>query len=145
MPSSSTLTWAEIDNRIRQLIELGQYLSKDEVPKAIDVYTKCVANRLATVYHDFFMKADFPGAPAERTYPELEAAFTAMLPTPERGQQFIPAFEKAVDTMTENPRRRDGYTPQFVKMLVSSFQRDPMDYPQEEDVLPAEHYRLLTG
>ncbi len=137
---TSTLTWAEMDSRIRQLIELGQYISKDDVPRAIGIYNKDVAERLTNVYRDFFRDAKLPFEPTDNGYPEQVVSFYATLNKPERAEQFIPAFEKAVDEMTENPRRRDGYTPQFVKMLVNSYRRDPMEYPQEEYVLPPEHY-----
>ena len=136
----STLSWSEIDDRIRQLIELGQYISKDEVSSAIAVYDKSVAEKVTNVYRDFLRDAEFPEKPPQNDYQKQVIFFFATLHEPGRAEPFIPVFEEAVDALTGEARRREGYTPQFVKMLVSSYRRDPVEYPQEEYVLPPEHY-----
>jgi len=136
----STLSWSEIDDRIRQLIELGQYISKDEVSSAVAVYDKSVAEKVTNVYRDFLRDAEFPENPPQNDYQKQVIFFFATLHEPGRAEPFIPVFEKAVDALTGEARRREGYTPQFVKMLVSSYRRDPVEYPQEEYVLPPEHY-----
>ena len=136
----STLSWSEIDDRIRQLIELGQYISKDEVSSAVAVYDKSVAEKVTNVYRDFLRDAEFPEKPPQNDYQKQVIFFFATLHEPGRAEPFIPVFEEAVDALTGEARRREGYTPQFVKMLVSSYRRDPVEYPQEEYVLPPEHY-----
>ncbi len=136
----STLSWSEIDDRIRQLIELGQYISKDEASSAVAVYDKSVAEKVTNVYRDFLRDAEFPENPPQNDYQKQVIFFFATLHEPGRAEPFIPVFEKAVDALTGEARRREGYTPQFVKMLVSSYRRDPVEYPQEEYVLPPEHY-----
>ena len=136
----STLTWSEIDDRIRQLIELGQYISKDEASSAVAVYDKSVAEKVTNVYRDFLRDAEFPESPPQNDYQKQVIFFFAILHEPGRAEPFIPVFEEAVDALTGEARRREGYTPQFVKMLVSSYRRDPVEYPQEEYVLPPEHY-----
>ena len=136
----STLSWSEIDDRIRQLIELGQYISKDEASSAVAVYDKSVAEKVTNVYRDFLRDAEFPEKPPQNDYQKQVIFFFAILHEPGRAEPFIPVFEKAVDALTGEARRREGYTPQFVKMLVSSYRRDPVEYPQEEYVLPPEHY-----
>lgn len=136
----STLSWSEIDDRIRQLIELGQYISKDEVSSAVAVYDKSVAEKVTNVYRDFLRDAEFPESPPQNDYQKQVIFFFATLHEPGKAEPFIPVFEKAVDALTGEARRREGYTPQFVKMLVSSYRRDPVEYPQEEYVLPPEHY-----
>ena len=136
----STLSWSEIDDRIRQLIELGQYISKDEASSAVAVYDKSVAEKVTNVYRDFLRDAEFPESPPQNDYQKQVIFFFATLHEPGRAEPFIPVFEEAVDALTGEARRREGYTPQFVKMLVSSYRRDPVEYPQEEYVLPPEHY-----
>ena len=136
----STLSWSEIDDRIRQLIELGQYISKDEASSAVAVYDKSVAEKVTNVYRDFLSDAEFPEKPPQNDYQKQVIFFFATLHEPGKAEPFIPVFEKAVDALTGEARRREGYTPQFVKMLVSSYRRDPVEYPQEEYVLPPEHY-----
>ena len=136
----STLSWSEIDDRIRQLIELGQYISKDEASSAVAVYDKSVAEKVTNVYRDFLRDAEFPENPPQNDYQKQVIFFFATLHEPGRAEPFIPVFEEAVDALTGEARRREGYTPQFVKMLVSSYRRDPVEYPQEEYVLPPEHY-----
>ena len=136
----STLSWSEIDDRIRQLIELGQYISKDEASSAVAVYDKSVAEKVTNVYRDFLRDAEFPESPPQNDYQKQVIFFFATLHEPGKAEPFIPVFEKAVDALTGEARRREGYTPQFVKMLVSSYRRDPVEYQQEEYVLPPEHY-----
>ena len=136
----STLSWSEIDDRIRQLIELGQYISKDEVSSAVAVYDKSVAEKVTNVYRDFLRDAEFPENPPQNDYQKQVIFFFATLHEPGKAEPFIPVLEEAVDALTGEPRRREGYTPQFVKMLVRSYRRDPVEYPQEEYVLPPEYY-----
>lgn len=136
----STLSWSEIDDRIRQLIELGQYISKDEASSAVAVYDKSVAEKVTNVYRDFLSDAEFPEKPPQNDYQKQVIFFFATLHEPGKAEPFISVFEEAVDALTDETRRREGYTPQFVKMLVSSYRRDPVEYPQEEYVLPPEHY-----
>ena len=136
----STLSWSEIDDRIRQLIELGQYISKDEASSAVAVYDKSVAEKVTNVYRDFLRDAEFPESPPQNDYQKQVIFFFATLHEPGKAEPFIPVFEKAVDALTGEARRREGYTPQFVKMLVSSYRRDPVEYLQEEYILPPEHY-----
>ncbi|MBP5236809.1 MAG: hypothetical protein J6128_04665, partial [Clostridia bacterium] len=137
---SASYTWSEIDKRIRELIEMGQYLSHDEEEKAIAEYDHEVADRIANVYRDFLSDLKLPFPTDTLNYPEMVNHFESVITDGEKIEVFAPAFAKAVRETTIKGRRRHGYEPEFVSKLVQSYLRDPIEYPQEEAVIPPEHY-----
>lgn len=48
------LSWEDVDRRIRQLLEMGQYISQDEAEKSEEIYENFVANKVADLYRDRF-------------------------------------------------------------------------------------------
>ena len=48
------LSWEDVDRRIRQLLEMGQYIPQDEAEKSAEIYENFVADKVADLYRDRF-------------------------------------------------------------------------------------------
>lgn len=140
----STLTWAEIEKRLRELIELGQYLPQGETEKAVAAYNHYVASRAAGRWWDGMQNASIPYI-SEKTsgYPSVVHAFEAVLDDSKKTVAVADSFSKVIKEIPDRHFYRYGYGSEFVSMLLQTFKRDPVEYPQIDVVKQPMHF--LSG
>ena len=131
------LTWADVDKRIRQLLEAGQYLPQVEAEVADDIWEKHVAQYTGYVYQDVFSGV-----------PEEDRRFAPRL-LGESDAYYIPIFHDSdrlrllTSEMKKNSEQLDKYPGRYPKLTyypnviswVESFERDPIEYPHASDTL----------
>lgn len=137
------LSWEDVDRRIRQLLEMGQYIPQDEAEKSAEIYENFVANKIADLYRDRF--SEIP--PIYKTqgrflWPEITEFYKDILTTPGKLEPFISEVSDNIERAKENPRvRRFYYGEELLYCLISQFRRDPIDFPQAEiEILPPKHF-----
>ena len=141
--SSAFLTWEMVDKRIRELLEIGQYIPQTEAEKADEIWEETVADKIAFLYRE-----DFENIPAEYKtkdtflWPGINNFYRAILHDPQR----LTAF---VEEMKANENRVKDYPPRFrrfhngveVAALTETFLREPVEFPPADPyILPPKQF-----
>ena len=137
------LSWEDVDRRIRQLLEMGQYISQDEAEKSEEIYENFVANKVADLYRDRFSEIpEVYKTQGRFLWPEITEFYKDILTTPEKLEPFISEVSDNIERAKENPNvRRFYYGEELLYCLISQFKRDPIDFPKvEAELLPPKHF-----
>ena len=141
--SSILLPWEYIDKRIRELLECGQYLPQNEAEKANEIWEIYVADKVAFLYRE-----DFENIPKEYKttssflWPEINNFYREILRDTENLPSFIEEMQANEERVKEYPGRfRRFYDGKKIAGLVSTFLRDPVDFPQADPhILPPKQF-----
>ena len=141
--SSILLPWEYIDKRIRELLEVGQYLPPNEAEKADEIWETYVADKVAFLYRE-----DYENIPKEYKttssflWPEINNFYREILRDTENLPSFIEEMLANEERVKEYPGRfRRFYDGKKIAGLVSTFLRDPIDFPQADPhILPAKQF-----
>ena len=137
------LSWEDVDRRIRQLLETGQYIPQDEAEKSAEIYENFVANKVADLYRDRFSEIpEIYKTQGRFLWPEITEFYKDILTTPEKLEPFISEVSDNIERAKEIPDvRRFYYGEELLYCLISQFRRDPIDFPQAEiEILPPKHF-----
>ena len=141
--SSILLPWEYIDKRIRELLEAGQYLTQNEAEKADEIWETYVADKVAFLYRE-----DYENIPKEYKttssflWPEINNFYREILRDTENLPSFIEEMQANEERVKEYPGRfRRFYDGKRIADLVSTFLRDPVDFPQADPhILPPKQF-----
>ena len=137
------LSWEDVDRRIRQLLEMGQYIPQDEAENSAEIYENFVANKVADLYRDRFSEIpEVYKTQGRFVWPEITEFYKDILTTPEKLEPFISEVSDNIERAKENPNaRRFYYGEELLYCLISQFRRDPIDFPKAEiEILPPKHF-----
>ena len=137
------LGWEDVDRRIRQLLESGQYIPQNEAEKSAEIYENFVANKVADLYRDRFSEIpEVYKTQGRFLWPEITEFYKDILTTPEKLEPFISEVSDNIERAKENPNvRRFYYGEELLYCLISQFRRDPIDFPKAEiEILPPKHF-----
>ena len=141
--SAVYLPWEAIDKRIRELLEMGQYLPQAEAQKADEIWEKHVADQIAFLYRE-----DFENIPAEYktvyrfTWPEVQEFYRNIF----KDQEQLPRF---IEEMLANEERVKDYPGRFrrfhdgnkIAALTATFLREPVAFPEADPyILPPKQF-----
>ncbi len=143
------LAWDAIEKRTRELIELGQYLPKEQSDKADEIFETFVADRLASLYFG----GSFENIPKEylsvnhsKGYPDYVQTFKDILSDSNKTAKLydeILANEKRLEQYPPRFRYRDGWKPDFVGFLTKQFLKDSIEFKAADpNILP--QLRFIT-
>ena len=141
--SSILLPWEYIDKRIRELLEVGQYLPPNEAEKADEIWETYVADKVAFLYRE-----DYENIPKEYKttssflWPEINNFYREILRDTENLPAFIEEMQANEERVKEYPGRfRRFHDGKKIAGLVSTFLRDPIDFPQADPhILPPKQF-----
>ena len=141
--SSILLPWEYIDKRIRELLEVGQYLPPNEAEKADEIWETYVADKVAFLYRE-----DYENIPKEYKttssflWPEINNFYREILRDTENLPSFIEEMLANEERVKEYPGRfRRFYDGKKIAGLVSTFLRDPIDFLQADPhILPPKQF-----
>lgn len=129
------LSWESVDKRIRELIEMGQYIPRHEAEKADGIWDTFVANKIADLYRDYFINI-----PAEYKtegrfiWPDITQFYVDILSDREKLEPFVGQIKANIDRLKEYPPYFKNYfTPEYVLMLTESFLRELICFPKTEE------------
>ncbi len=137
------LSWEDVDRRIRQLLEMGQYIPQDEAEKSAEIYENFLANKVADLYRDRFSEIpEIYKTQGRFLWPEITEFYKDILTTPEKLEPFISEVSDNIERAKENPSaRRFYYGEELLYCLISQFKREPIDFPKvEAELLPPKHF-----
>ncbi len=126
------LSWTDVKTRITELIKSGQYISKEEIPKAIEHFDTHVAEELVFLYRDDFRNVDCKYRAKDKpTFTEQKDYYIDLLKNHETREFFVAEIE----SLTHG---KPKYS--LINTLAKSYLHDITIYPAAEYILPPEHF-----
>ena len=143
--SSALIPWESVDKRIRELMNLGQYLSKDEQEKAKDVWEDYISGNVRSLLYD-----SFENIPEERKFwlnkslatHESVKLFEQKLRDPEKGEMLVKQARECVPLLEEYPPRFRYARNTDDKIFFIEMQlREPIDFPEADPyIMPPKQF-----
>ena len=143
--SSAFIPWESVDKRIRELMNLGQYLSKDEQEKAKDVWEDYISGNVRSLLYD-----SFENIPEERKFwlnkslaiHESVKLFEQKLHDPEKGEMLVKQARECVPLLEEYPPRFRYARNTDDKIFFIEMQlREPIDFPEADPyIMPPKQF-----
>ena len=141
--SSAFLTWEMVDKRIRELLEIGQYIPQTEAEKADEIWEIRVADDIAFLYRD-----DFENIPDEYKtisgfgWPDINNFYRAILHDEKKLSALVEQILKNEERVKEYPPRfrryHDGYK---TAEMAATFLREPVEFPPADPyILPPKQF-----
>ena len=143
---SMLLTWEDAAKRIRELLELGRYLPREELEQAADYERKTLAQGL------WYLRQDFSEAAREADYlptvsgvyggqggfPAQSESIELLLQQPDSLQSIIDEVAQFAEACREEPSllRFRYHRPDELLQSLSDLQREPLSFPAGEDRAP---------
>ena len=137
------ISWEMADRRIRELLEIGQYIPKVEAEKADEIWETYVADKIAFLYRD-----DFGNIPEEYKttssflWPKINDFYRSVLNDRENLGAFIEEIKANEERLKDYPPRlRRFCDTDEVLFLTSMFLREPVDFPEADPyILPPKQF-----
>ena len=143
--SSALIPWESVDKRIRELMSLGQYLSKNEQEKAKDVWEDYISGNVRSLLYD-----SFENIPEERKFwlnkslaiHESVKLFEQKLHDPEKGEMLVKQARECVPLLEEYPPRFRYARNTDDKIFFIEMQlREPIDFPEADPyIMPPKQF-----
>lgn len=140
---SVSLSWADIDKRTRELIELGQYIPEHRAEKADEIYETHVADRIAFLYRDYFRDLPDSDKTVSRfIWPEITNFYASILRDNSRLETLCTEMDRNIEVLeSQNAKYSNQYDPRFVLMLAKQFLRDPVEFKKADpNILPGQRF-----
>ena len=141
---SAFLPWETVDQRIRELLEMGQYLPQVEAEQAEAVWDDYVGEKITSLYRDVFENIpDKYKTQLERgSWDEKKVFFLTILKDHAKLPSFLTEIQQNADRIKEYPPRFRVWTkPEEVYALAASYLRDPVDFPPADPhILPPRQF-----
>ena len=126
------IPWETADRRIRELLEMGQYIPQVEAAHAQEIWDDYVGEKLTLLYREEFenIPKEYKTMLDRGSWDEKKAFFLSVLNDREKLPSFIKEIEENAKRIAEYPPRFRIHTkPELVRELVSTYLRDPVDFP----------------
>ena len=143
--SSVLIPWEVVDKRVRELMNLGQYLSKDEAEKAKEVWSNFISDKVRTLLGDVF--GDIPDdqkfwLKKSLMYYEARELFAKNMDDPEIGAYQVRELKARLPLLKEYPPRyRFWETPEQYITFLEMHLREPIDFPEADPyILPPKQF-----
>ena len=143
--SSALIPWESVDKRVRELMNLGQYLSKDEAEKAKEVWENYVSDKVRSLLYD-----SFENIPEERKFwlnkslamHESVKLFEQKLHDPEKGEALVKQARECVPLLEEYPPRfRYARNTDDSIFFIEMQLREPIDFPEADPyIMPPKQF-----
>ena len=141
----SLLSWQDVDKRIWELIETGQYISRAEADKADEIWEDFVGDKVTYLYWDYFENIPEEYKSKSRKFMgfhDEKKFFIGVLKDPEKRDGLIREMRENIERLDEYPPRyKYVFKPEDALILAETFSREPVDVqPSSDYTLPPEHY-----
>ncbi len=141
---SAFLPWETVDQRIRELLEMGQYLPQVEAEQAESVWDDYVAEKISSLYREEFgnipekYKAELSGV----SWDERKNFYLSILKDSERLPYLLDEIEQNAERIKEYPPRyRVWRKPEDMYALAATYLRDPVNFPPSDPhILPPKRF-----
>jgi hypothetical protein len=143
--TSIFLPWESIDKRIRELMELGQYLSEGEAETSAEAWREFVGRNAAFLYNSYFEKIPSEYKTfSQRWLPvdEERRTYADMLLSPEKAEPLLQEIRANIARLSEYPRPnlRAAAPEEYLKIL-ECHTREPIDFPKADPyILPPKQF-----
>ncbi len=137
------LTWEDVDKRTRELIELGQYISRAQAQTAESIYDESVANKIADLYRYYFSDLPDENKTASRfVWPEITDFYTDILHDFDKAEALCNEMERNIKIKeSRNAKYANINSPRYVLMLARQYLREPIEFKEaDEYLLPQKFY-----
>ena len=138
------LSWEDVDKRIMQLLEKGQYIGNFEASRADEIWEDHVGDRFTWLYRDYFesFPDEYKTFNTGGGWDDRKKYYVELLKHEElRGKLFDEIQRNLKRTSEFPPRFRYVYTPEYTVMIGKTLAHDPIIYPEaDESLLPPKHY-----
>ena len=143
--SSALIPWGSVDKRIRELMNLGQYLSKDEQEKAKDVWEDYISGNVRSLLYDSFENIPEEGKfwlNKSLAIHESVKLFEQKLHDPEKGEMLVKQARECVPLLEEYPPRFRYARNTDDKIFFIEMQlREPIDFPEADPyIMPPKQF-----
>ncbi|MBQ8441576.1 MAG: hypothetical protein IJX19_13010, partial [Clostridia bacterium] len=141
---SAFLPWETVDQRIRELLEMGQFLPRVEAEQAETVWDDYVGEKFTSLYREEFgnIPIEYKTELDRASWDEQKALYISILKHPQKIPSFLKEIQQNADRIKEYPPRFRVWTkPEEVYALAASYLRDPVDFPPADPhILPPRQF-----
>ena len=141
---SAFLPWETVDQRIRELLEIGQYLPQVEAEQAEAVWDDYVGEKITSLYREEFgnIPDEYKSQIARASWDERKSFYVSILKDPQKLPSFLKEIQENAERIKEYPPRyRIWRKPEVVYDLASSYLREPVDFPPSDPhILPPKRF-----
>jgi len=137
--SSVLISWEDVDRRVRELMQLGQYLSQSEAEKSNEVWEEFISNKVRALLDDVFCnipkEQKFWINPSLMYYENVEL-FKKKLSDPVNGEKQVQKLKSLMPLLEEYPTNY-GYleAPEFYFGFLDMYLRDPIVFSEADPYL----------
>ena len=143
--SSVLIPWDIVDKRVRELMNLGQYLSQQEAEKAKEVWCDLISDKVRTLLGDVF--GEIPDEQKfwlkpNLMYYEARELFAKNLNDPEKGAQQVRELRARMPLLEKYPPRfRYLENAEQYMSYLEMHLREPIDFPEADPyILPPKQF-----
>ena len=143
--SSVLIPWDIVDKRVRELMNLGQYLSQQEAEKAKEVWGDLISDKVRTLLGDVF--GEIPDEQKfwlkpNLMYYEARELFEKNLDDPEKGAQQVRELRARMPLLEKYPPRfRYLENAEQYMSYLDMHLREPIDFPEADPyILPPKQF-----
>lgn len=136
------LTWEQVAERVRNLLENGEYLSDYKLANAIEVYQKYVAEYFSFMYRDKaedYTNEKLDGIVTSFVYPDCTEEIYTNLTDKEKLSDMLEGLDQMEQDFIADKKstmRMVFHTPTEIKEMVKDFQNEPVIFPSKTDFKP---------
>lgn len=139
------LSWEDVDKRIWELIETGQYIANSDAEKSEEIWEDYVGDKVTYLYWDYFanIPEEYKSKPRKLVgFPDEKKFFIGLLKEKDKRGDLIREIRDNIKRLDDYPpSHRYNFDPKDVLTLAETFIRDPVDVqPSGDYTLPPEHY-----
>ena len=141
---SAFLPWETVDQRIRELLEMGQYLPQVEAEQAEAVWDDHVSEKITTLYREEFgnIPSEYKTQLERASWDEQKALYISILKNPPQLLSFLKEIQENGERIKDYPPRyRVWRKPEDMYALAATYLRDPVDFPPSDPhILPPKRF-----
>ena len=148
------VTWEQAAKRIRELLDLGRYMSQSELDRVSDYETRTLADRMLLMSRDISEEYREAGyLPTMRLvhsshqgFPEMANQVQALLADPDMLQKMAEEWKAFSEAYAENKDilRFRFYRPKEIYGQLTDLQREPVIFTAAEDYNPQQRFFITT-
>ena len=141
---SAFLPWETVDQRIRELLEMGQYLPQVEAEQAEAVWDDYVGEKFTSLYREEFgnIPSEYKTQLERASWDEQKALYVSILKHPQKLPSFLKEIQENAERIKEYPPRyRVWRKPEDMYALAATYLRDPVNFPPSDPhILPPKRF-----
>ena len=141
---SAFLPWETVDQRIRELLEMGQYLPQVEAEQAEAVWDDYVGEKFTSLYREEFgnIPIEYKTELDRASWDEQKALYISILKHPQKLPSFLKEIQENAERIKEYPPRyRVWRKPEEMYALAATYLRNPVNFPPSDPhILPPKRF-----